>query len=212
MQPHDFLISENQASYINSSVHELGNGAFSGLWRNLRLFSSLIPRPSHPRVCCLQYLDVRRSGTFLLYSCKVVSESKKRHKTVWCQTLIYSSCLRSVAHSFTCWECATPPHVLVGHCTWLSSTRPSPTLVLQATNTVVRRCGYKASCLHNSRVFERGVVECYGMLPTIWMQYSLWLLGKYSLGYRNLRYNVHVSAIAWFCFVGAKRYLYLCGG
>jgi len=31
MQPHDFLISENQASYINSSVHELGNGAFSGL-------------------------------------------------------------------------------------------------------------------------------------------------------------------------------------
>ena len=62
--------------------------------------------------------------------------------------------------------------------------------------------------LHNSRVFERSVVDCYGILPAIWVQYS-WL-GKYSLGYRNLSYDVHVSAVARFCFVGAKRYSYLC--
>jgi len=44
------------------------------------------------------------------------------------------SCLTAVQK-----ECATPPHVQVRHCTWLSFTRPSPALVLQATNAGVRR-------------------------------------------------------------------------
>ena len=38
-------------------------------------------------------------------------------------------------------ECATPPHVQVRHTTQLSFTRPSPTLVLQATNAGARRPG-----------------------------------------------------------------------
>ena len=42
-------------------------------------------------------------------------------------------------------ECATPPHVQVCHCMWLSFTRPSPALVLQATNAGVRRPGYEAT-------------------------------------------------------------------
>jgi len=37
------------------------------------------------------------------------------------------------------WKCATPPHIQVRHCMWLSFTRPSPTLVLQATNTGVKK-------------------------------------------------------------------------
>jgi len=44
-------------------------------------------------------------------------------------------------------ECTTPPHVQVRHTTSLSFTRPSPALVLQATefNTGARRPGYEAS-------------------------------------------------------------------
>jgi len=42
-------------------------------------------------------------------------------------------------------ECATPPHIQarphIGH----SFTRPSPALVLQATNAGARRPGYEAS-------------------------------------------------------------------
>ena len=41
-------------------------------------------------------------------------------------------------------ECATPPHVQVRRTTWLSFTRPSPALVLQATNAGARRPGYEA--------------------------------------------------------------------
>jgi len=41
-------------------------------------------------------------------------------------------------------ECTTPPHVQVRHTVWLSFTRPSPTLVLQATNAGARRPGYEA--------------------------------------------------------------------
>ena len=45
--------------------------------------------------------------------------------------------------AYSCTECATPPHIQVHHCTWLSFTRPSPVLVLQATTTGVRRPGYE---------------------------------------------------------------------
>jgi len=57
-------------------------------------------------------------------------------------------------HSFRVWtsHCIilclyldhAPPHVQVCYTTWLSFTRPSPTLVLQATNAGARRPGYKA--------------------------------------------------------------------
>jgi len=42
-------------------------------------------------------------------------------------------------------ECATPPLVQVRHTMWLSFTKPSPTLVLQATNAGARRPGYVAT-------------------------------------------------------------------
>jgi len=42
-------------------------------------------------------------------------------------------------------ECATPPHVQEHHTTWLNFTRPSPALVLQATNAGVRMPSYEAT-------------------------------------------------------------------
>ena len=102
----------------------------------------------------MTYLDVWRSGTFLLYSCKAA---------FWIQgTLLRLSdversvVLRSVfaigsalAYLLFFRECATPPHVQVCHTTWLSFTRPSPILVLQVTNAGVRRPGYKAILRHH---------------------------------------------------------------
>ena len=43
-----------------------------------------------------------------------------------------------------CYSSTCPPNVRVCHCTWLSFTRPSPMLILQVTNTGVRRPGYEA--------------------------------------------------------------------
>jgi len=50
----------------------------------------------------MTYLDVWRSGTFLLYSC--LSEPKKRCQDclMLSAQLFYSPCLQSLAHSLTC--------------------------------------------------------------------------------------------------------------
>jgi len=50
------------------------------------------------------YLHMWRSGTFLLYSIKQLSESKKRHQDCLMSSAqsFYSPCSRSVAHSLTC--------------------------------------------------------------------------------------------------------------
>jgi len=53
----------------------------------------------------------------------------------------------TLAYLLSVWECATPPHVQVCHCTRLSSTRPSPVLILQAINAEVRRPGHEARVL-----------------------------------------------------------------
>ena len=52
----------------------------------------------------MTYLDVWRSGTFLLYSCKRLSESKKRRQDCLMSSAqsFYGLCLRSVAHLLTC--------------------------------------------------------------------------------------------------------------
>jgi len=52
----------------------------------------------------MTYLDVWRSGTFLLYSCKAASESKKRHQDSLMSSAqsFYRPCLQSVVHSLTC--------------------------------------------------------------------------------------------------------------
>ena len=83
----------------------------------------------------MTYLDVR-SGTFLLYRCKVAFWSQEISQED-CRMLsdqsFYRLCLWLVVHSLTCsvfQECATPPHFQVHHCTW--SVLPSTTLLLQA--------------------------------------------------------------------------------
>ena len=52
----------------------------------------------------MAYLDVWRSGTFLLYSCKAASESKKCHQDCLMSSAqsFYVPCLQSVAHSLSC--------------------------------------------------------------------------------------------------------------
>jgi len=52
----------------------------------------------------------------------------------------------TLAHLLLSRECATPPHIQVCYFMWLSFIRPSPALVLQATNAGVRRPGYETSC------------------------------------------------------------------
>jgi len=114
--------------------------------------TSLVPRPSPPS---LLYLDVGWTRGGVAYSfctaVKRLSETKK-----YCQDCLMSSPqsfhgsrLQSVMHSLTCLSENVPLlhtstqrpgtslHVI-------SFTKPSSVLVLQATNTGVRRSGYKA--------------------------------------------------------------------
>ena len=91
-----------------------------------------------------------RSGTFPLYSCKAAfwtQETLPRLSDVKRSVVLQSMFAISTAFTYLLFfrECATPPHVQVRHCTWLSFTRPSPALVLQATNAGVRRPGYEAT-------------------------------------------------------------------
>jgi len=81
-------------------------------------------------------LDVWRSGTFLLYSCKVAfwnQETSPRLSDVEHSVVLWSvfAIGSALAYLLLFQECATPPHVQVRHATWLSFTRPSPALVLQ---------------------------------------------------------------------------------
>ena len=98
----------------------------------------------------MTYLDVWRSGTFLLYGCKVafcIQETSPRLSDVKCSVILQS--LFAIGSALTCLlffrECATLPQVKV-HFMWLtdndSYTRPSHTLVLQAKNARMRRLGY----------------------------------------------------------------------
>ena len=97
----------------------------------------------------MTYLDVWRSGTFLLYSCKVafwIQETSPRLCDVECSVILWSvfAIGSALAHLLFFRECATPPYVQVRHTTWLSFTRPSPALVLQATNAGAWSPGYEA--------------------------------------------------------------------
>jgi len=100
----------------------------------------------------MTYLDVWRSGTFLLYSCKAafwIQEMSPRMCDVERSVVLRCVFAISSALAYLLFfrECATPPHIQVRHTTWLSFTRPSPVLVLQATNAGARRPGYEASPL-----------------------------------------------------------------
>jgi len=54
-------------------------------------------------------------------------------------------------------ECATPPYVQVCHTMWLSFTKPSPALVLQATNAGARRPGYVATITPHTHTNQREI-------------------------------------------------------
>jgi len=100
----------------------------------------------------MTYLDVWRSGTFLLYSCKAgfwIQETLPRLSDVERSVVLRSvfAIGSALAYLLFLWECATPPHVQIRHTMWLSFTVPSPALVLQATNAGVRRPGYEARVL-----------------------------------------------------------------
>ena len=92
---------------------------------------------------------------------KRLSESKQ-HRQDCLMSSTQSShgpCLRSVVHSLTCGFSGNVPLLL--HV--ISFTTPSPALVLQATNTRVRRPGYKARnklgawLANNNNIHTQGV-------------------------------------------------------
>ena len=123
------------------------------------------------------YLDVWRSGTFLLYSCKAAFWTQETSPGL--SDVEHSVILRSVfaiSSTFTSLrffrECATPPHVQVRHCMWLSFTRPSPALVLQAANTGVRRPWYQATsdvgCHLNRSVSTPSSFYCFAIAMFIY--------------------------------------------
>ena len=106
------------------------------------MFFSLVPRPSHSSVVCSSvmgeglvklityndvpghWVDVWRSGTFLLYSYKEACEPKKCFQDCLILTAqsLYGPCLQSVAHSLTCsfsgmlHSSTHPPNFQVHHC------------------------------------------------------------------------------------------------
>ena len=100
---------------------------------------SLVLKPPDPSVCHLQYwcwgrpcktewrammyLDMWRSGTFLLYRCKVAFRIQEMLPRLMSIAQSYGPRSWSVVHSLACfWECATTPHIQVRHHTWLSFT------------------------------------------------------------------------------------------
>jgi len=79
-----------------------------------------------------------------------IQETSLRLSDVECSVILRSVFVigSAIAYLLFFRECATPPYVQVHHTTWLSSTRPSPALVLQVTNAGTRRTGYKATVTH----------------------------------------------------------------
>ena len=116
----------------------------------------------------MTYLDVWRSGTFPGKQQVSQCTSDREHgpqndwaldiRQSWWRFLDSESRFTAVQK-----ECATPPHVQVRHTTWLSFTRPSLALILQATNAGARRPGYEAityTHLLKSRWWARGWRKC----------------------------------------------------
>ena len=119
----------------------------------------------------MTYLDVWRSGTFLLYSCKAafwIQETSLRlcdveHSVVLRSVFAIGS---AIAYLRFFRQCATPPHVQVRHTTWLSFTRPSPALVLQATNAGARRPGNEATPNARTYVITLCIMPAPNPTPT----------------------------------------------
>ena len=124
-QTHELLWLKNKAYWSSTFMCSLS-------WHSL--LSSLVPR----------------SGTFLVYSYKAalwIQETSPILSDVECSVVLRSvfAIGSTLAYLLFFQECATPPHVQLRHTTWLSFTRPSPALVLQATNAGAKRPGYEAN-------------------------------------------------------------------
>ena len=70
----------------------------------------------------MTYLDMWRSGPFLLYSCKAafrIQQMLPRLSNVKRSVVLQSVFAIGSALNYLLffWECATPPHVQVRHCT-----------------------------------------------------------------------------------------------
>jgi len=123
----------------------------------------------------MTYLDVWRSGTFLLYSCKAafwIQEMSPRLSDVKCSVVLQSVFAIGSALAYLTFfqECATPPYVHVCHTTWLRFTWPSPALVLQATNAGARRPGYEAKwvvLLFNTALVNAGRFKFTSVYETL---------------------------------------------
>ena len=127
------------------------------LWYLLNM-DSLVPRPSHPQsVACSTNVGeglVKQSHVqWCTWTCgggHIPGKNASKQVCYRSQTRtieqLCAQCFLGSERHFTAEakECATPPHVQVGHCMWLSFTRPSHALVLQAANAGVRRPGYEA--------------------------------------------------------------------
>ena len=85
-----------------------------------------------------RWMDMRRSGTILLYSCKSAFWTQEtlpilpdvKHSVI----LWYGPCLWLVVHSLNLrffWQCAIAPLVQVCHCTWSVLPGFPPAFVLQ---------------------------------------------------------------------------------
>ena len=111
----------------------------------------------------MTYLDVWRSGTFLLYSCKAafwIQESRQDCLMTSAQ-LFYGPCLQSVVHSLTCCFCGNVPLLHTSrYVIPRDSVLPGLPCVSTASN---KRWGEKAwvrgycSWVYRSRVWISGV-------------------------------------------------------
>jgi len=167
-----------------------------------------------------------RSGTFLLYSCKAafwIQETSLTLSDVERSVILQSvfAIGSTLAYLLFFWACATPPHVQVRHTTWLSFTRPSPALVLQATNAGVRRPGYDAK--DNLRSTNCALMKGHHHIPSerAFTPYYLWKSGTFpkKTASKWVRYWSQTWTVEWLSarhqtvltkFLGFRKPLYSC--
>ena len=101
-------------------------------------------RPGKTESHAMTYLDMWRSGTFLekqqVSALPITNTDCRTTERLTSDSLGNVSWIQEAALQL---YRRIVSLVQVHHCTWLSFTRPSPALVLQATNAGVRRTGYE---------------------------------------------------------------------
>jgi len=115
----------------------------------------------------MTYLDVWRSGTFLLHSCKAAfwtQESLPRLSDVKCSVVLQSVFVIGSALIVFPGMCHSSTHPGMSlHV--ISFTRPFPALVLQVTNAGVRRPGYEAN---------KALLLCWSVCGVVYVVWCMW--------------------------------------